>query len=113
MSIVPYIVVFIVAFALGWHVRQYVAIKSIERIIEKLEREEEEQQQEEREDSQYIKLKIEQHGNTYYAYGLDNDVFLSQGTSREELEHNLRERFPGKRFAASDENLKEIFNEPI
>lgn len=111
MSIIPYIVVFIVAFVLGWQVRQYIAIKNIQRIIERLEQQEEQEQ--EREEASYINLKIEQHGNTYYAYNLDNDTFMSQGTTREELENNLRERFPGKKFTAAEANLREMFNDSI
>lgn len=110
MSIIPYIVVFIVAFVLGWQVRQYIAIKNIQRIIERLEQQEEQEQEQ---DKQLIKLKIEQHGSCYYAYGLEDDRFLSQGTSRQELEDNLRARFPGKRFGASDTNLKELFDDSI
>lgn len=110
MSIIPYIVVFIVAFVLGWQIRQYIAIKNIQRIIERLEQQEEQEQEQE---ESHIKVKIEQHGNTYYAYDLDNDMFMSQGATREELENNLRERFPGKRFAAHEENLKEIFHDSI
>lgn len=111
MSIIPYIVVFIAAFVIGWQVRQYIAIKNIQRIIERLEQQEE--QELEKEQASLINIKIEQHGNTYYAYDLDNDTFLSQGTTREELENNLRERFPSKRFAAPEANLKEMFNDSI
>jgi hypothetical protein len=33
---------------------------------------------------------------------------MAQGTNRKELEDNLDKRYPGKRFAATPDNLKEI-----
>jgi hypothetical protein len=37
---------------------------------------------------------------------------MAQGATRKELEQNLEKRFPGKRFAARSENLKDVgFNQ--
>jgi hypothetical protein len=33
---------------------------------------------------------------------------MAQGATRKELENNLEKRFPGKRFAARPENLRDV-----
>lgn len=111
MIVLAFILVFIVAFYLGWQIRQYIAIRNIQIMLDKIQREEEEA--EEKEDDNYLRLSIEKHGEHYYAYSLDDDKFLSQGKTREELETNLQERFPGKKFSAHEDNLKEMFNDSL
>ena len=110
MLVLAFILVFLVAFLAGWQIRQYVAIRNIQIMLEKINRQEE---SEEKERDNYLRLSIEKHGEHYYAYNLEDDTFLSQGKTRDELETNLQERFPGKRFAASEENLKEMFHDSL
>lgn len=42
------------------------------------------------------------------AYDSDTDMFLGQGTTKDELVELLRKRFPNTNFMAKSHNLKEI-----
>ena len=66
-------------------------------------------------DERVIKVKLEMNNGVVYMYKLDTNEFMGQGKSEEDLSELLRKKYPGKIFAASEENLKECgFNhEPI
>jgi hypothetical protein len=40
---------------------------------------------------------------------METNEFMAQGDTRIIVERNLRERFPDTLFAATDENLREVF----
>jgi hypothetical protein len=39
---------------------------------------------------------------------MNTNQFMAKGDSRKELEQNLSELFPGKRFEVTPENLKQV-----
>ena len=43
-----------------------------------------------------IQMKVERHGDVIYAFRVDNDDFICQGTDLAELKRNFVARFPGK-----------------
>ena len=43
-----------------------------------------------------------------YVYDKDTKQFMAQGSSKEDVEKVLVERFPGKRFACHESVLKEV-----
>lgn len=45
-----------------------------------------------------VTIKIEQHGQSLYAFRIENDEFLGQGNSREELVDRLAKRFKNTKF---------------
>ena len=49
-----------------------------------------------------IVIKIEQHGQALYAFRIENDEFLGQGNSREELVEGLAKRFRNVRFTVPE-----------
>lgn len=51
-----------------------------------------------------ILIKIEQHSNTLYAFRKDNDQFLGQGATREELIESLSKKFNNVRLLISKED---------
>ena len=65
--------------------------------------------------SNFIKIKIERHNDMLYVYDLETNQFMAQGKNEQELTNQLREKFPGKGFAASNEDIKEsgLRNESI
>ena len=56
----------------------------------------------------YLPIKIEKVQHGYFVYSIPDNTFMAQGTNRKELEENLDKRYPGKKFAATPDNLKEV-----
>jgi hypothetical protein len=90
---------------IGWGLREKYAAFQIKRFLSEVE---EAKVEEDDSDEPKIPINIEVHNNHYYVYHKDNNQFMGQAGSREELEEVLMERFPGKKFACSAETLKEI-----
>ena len=87
-------------FNLGWHAREKAAERMVNKFIDQLQAEQEE--------VETININIEKHNDTYYVYDKDKNSFMGQANNRKELEEVLGKRFPGKRFLADRENLKEV-----
>jgi len=103
MDILILIGVAIIAFTWGWNARETVAQHQNRKFFRKLA----EQAAEEKVDN-LVRIKIEKHEGVLYAYQLDNSMFIAQANDRKELEQKLSEKFPGKRFGCSEENLKDV-----
>jgi hypothetical protein len=118
-----YIIIAIIAFYIGYRVSQFIHVLTFNRILEDLGVSTEQIQEaarkaglEELAEEQTgnsdagevtltpIEIKIEQHGNNLYAYRLDNDQFLGQGTDREQLIQRLTENLTNVRLIISEEN---------
>lgn len=84
----------------GWKAREEYAKKITEKLLENLG----ESVQKQAED--LIQITIEQHAGMFYVYNKQDNTFMAQGKTKEELEDALGSRFPGKRFAASQEELE-------
>lgn len=83
----------------GWKAREKHAQRMTEELLKNFKDEEDEE-------DDLIQITIEEHHGILYVYDKENDTFLAQGKNREELEDNLSSRFPGKRFAATSEDLQ-------
>jgi len=57
-----------------------------------------------------IQITIEKHGDMIYVYNKETKQFMAQGKTQGELEKILLEKFPGKRFAASESDLEAGFS---
>jgi len=101
-----YLILVIVAFSLGWKTREIFAVWKSNKIIKHLEEQATEQLEEIKKD--FISIVIEKHEDTFFVYDMNTNTFMAQGASRKELEQKLGEMFPGKRFAVTPENLKEV-----
>ena len=55
-----------------------------------------------------IKITIDKHNDCYYVYRMEDQTFMAQGKTRNELEHSLMKLFPGKKFACTHDNLVEV-----
>jgi hypothetical protein len=99
-----YLLFLAVGFVWGWFAREQQAVKRIKQMVE----EDPKNSIEKLEKLNLIPIKIEQHNNTYYVYSVKDRTFMAQGETKDILEDNLAKRYPGKKFAALPENLKEI-----
>lgn len=93
----------LLSFVAGWVAREVAATRKIDQLMAQVEESVTEQVKE-----HLIPIKIEHHDQMFYVYDLHNNTFMAQGQTRRELESNLEARYPGKRFAAQPENLKEV-----
>lgn len=83
----------------GWTAREKHAINRTKNLVEEIQ----EQVQEVVKDM--IPIVVEKHQNTLYVYNKENNEFMAQGANVQELEENLNKRYPGKRFACSEEHM--------
>jgi murein L,D-transpeptidase YafK len=86
----------------GWYMREAVAKYKMQKLLELA------QQMEEQLPENYIKIVIEKHNDMFFVYDENDNTFLAQASSKEELDKSLRSRFPGKMFAVKEENLIEV-----
>ena len=91
---------FVYGVTVGWNAREKHAIKLTQQLLDGIE----EQVKEETKDKIYVS--IEKHNDMIYVYDKENSTFMAQGYSKQELEDVLSKRFPGKKFAASQEDLE-------
>ena len=91
---------------IGWHLRELWAIRQVKMlesfVDERLQQELEEIKK------KHLPIKIEKTDSGYFVYSLPDNTFMAQGVDRKELELNLDKRYPGKKFAAHPDNLKEV-----
>jgi hypothetical protein len=62
----------------------------------------------EEQEEEQIHIIIEKHNDMLFVYDKDTKQFMAQGTTKEDVEKVLVERFPGKRFACHESVLKEV-----
>jgi len=94
-------VVWLMGAVSGWNSRERHAKKQMEKHFKTI------QQFEEQEEDQ-IHIIIEKHNDMLFVYDKETKQFMAQGTSKEDVEKVLVERFPGKRFACPESILKEV-----
>ena len=83
---------------IGWKAREAYAKKIVTKFAEELE--------EKVDAKSVLHITIEKHDDMIYVYDKKNHTFMAQGNNKEELEDALMSRFPGKRFAASEEDME-------
>jgi predicted negative regulator of RcsB-dependent stress response len=86
----------------GWNAREKHAKTQVEKHFQNIQEFVEEQEEEQ------IHIIIEKHNDMLFVYDKDTKQFMAQGTSKEDVEKVLVERFPGKRFACHESILKEV-----
>jgi hypothetical protein len=83
----------------GWNAREKHAKRQMEKFFANVDEAEEEEQ---------IHIIIEKHNDMLFVYDKDTKQFMAQGSSKEDVEKVLIERFPGKSFACHESILKEV-----
>ncbi len=92
----------VVGFLAGWTGRERHAMNTIHKILEEAE-----QSESDAEDAPE-RIRLERHGEVIYAFTVENDTFIAQGSTLEELDDAIQKRFPGKKFLIKESNLEEV-----
>jgi cytochrome c-type biogenesis protein CcmH/NrfF len=92
-------IVWILGGVYGWHARERYAKRQMEKFFDQVEEANEEE---------LLHIIIEKHNDMLFVYDKDTKQFMAQGSSKEDVEKVLVERFPGKRFACPESILKEV-----
>ena len=103
VEIIAVSVISVLSFFAGWVARERAAARRIDQILNETTEKVKDHIRE-----NVIRIKIEESKGSYYVYNLDNDSFMGQGKSRQELEDVLASKYPGKTFAAEHSNLVEM-----
>jgi len=86
----------------GWKAREEHAKQVTEKFIEHIHS----SVQQEVEES-VIQINIEKHNNMFYVYDKETNEFMAQGSCKDEVENNLKKRYPGKSFGCSESILSQ------
>jgi hypothetical protein len=90
-------------FLLGWHAREYHATRVISKAMDEIAEDTLAEFK-----SRMISIKVEDHDGELFVYKKDDGSYLAHGKTIKELEDILSERFPGKLFNASTEDLEKL-----
>ncbi len=104
MEILILLIVAFVGFVFGWNARELWAIRQVHRLLESGELGVHTEEPEE----DRTKMRLEVQSDVIYAYNDEDNSFIAQGTDLFDLDKAIQARFPGKKFAVREDNLKEI-----
>ena len=90
--------VFFLGIVYGWHVHERYLDRKMNQVMRAIHEDINEN---------VIHINIERHGDMTYIYDKETKQFMAQGKTREELETILHEKFPGKKFAASETEIRD------
>jgi len=90
--------ILVFGFVIGWWFREFVAKIKIKQLIESVDV-----------SNDVVRIRLERMDGMIYIYNMETNEFMAQGKTRNVVERNLKERFPDTVFAATDENLREVF----
>jgi hypothetical protein len=97
---IDYLIAIVGGLIIGWFTREWYAMRKVEKLmnsfgdnmLDELKK-------------KIIDITIEKSGDLFYVYRKDDGTFLAQGTDIEKLSDILVEKFPGKLFNCSPEDL--------
>jgi hypothetical protein len=90
--------ILVFGFMVGWWFREFVAKIKIKQLIESVDI-----------SNDVVRIRLERMDGMIYIYNMETNEFMAQGETRNVVERNLKKRFPDTVFAATDENLREVF----
>jgi hypothetical protein len=103
MQFLLLVVVFFLGFYAGWKFRALYTALITKHYMENVQKQIEQQIK-----NDYVYVTIEKHNDMFFVYDQTTNRFIVQAKDRDTLESELQKIFPGKRFACTPENLKEI-----
>lgn len=93
----------ILGFVLGWYVLRVLINYKMKLILDNIANAPLPEKDYKRIDLDFMKKE-----HMIYCYNRDGDVFLASGTTKEEIMAVLSKKFPGTRFMARPDNLKDV-----
>jgi hypothetical protein len=96
--LISFAAVLVFGFVIGWWFREFVATLRIKQLIESVDV-----------SNDVVRIRMERVDGMIYIYNMETNEFMAQGETRNVVERNLKKRFPDTVFAATDENLREVF----
>ena len=102
-TLIFYVVLAVVFFFIGWKMREYHAARIINRMIDQATEESYSQFK-----SKVIDIRVEEHDEQLFVYRKDDGSYLAHAKTKRDLETMLLEKFPGKLFNASQEDLQKL-----
>ena len=96
LTVLALFLVWFIGALYGWHAHERMVLRSLRYAIHELQ---------EHINETHIRIKIEKHDGILYVYDNTTHVFMAQGKDRFEIEKQLQDKFPGKRFAAEPTDI--------
>jgi ribonuclease HIII len=96
VMVVVLFVTWLVGAVQGWQAHERMVRRNLRHAIHEFE---------EHINETHIKIKIEKHNGMLFVYNYDTNAFMAQGTNRVEIEKQLQEKFPNKKFAAETSQI--------
>lgn len=99
MEFVILMVALAVGVIFGWNLREVHAKRVVNNVMADLK---------EKAKENSIKIKIEKNNGHLYVFNAEDDSFMGQGDTFAIVDKLLSEKYPGKKFLISEENVKEV-----
>lgn len=94
------LIIAIIGFVVGWFAREWYAVRKIDELIDTMNNKMVEEFK-----SKVVDVTVEKSNGIFYIYRKDDGTFLGQGPDIDKLSDILSEKFPGKLFNVSPEEL--------
>ena len=102
MDLLLILVVFALGVGWGWRLRERAAERKMKHVMDAI------QEAEAEEDEDRIAVTIEMVGDQLMVYDMFSGQFMAQGADWDAIQQRLKDRFPGKTFQATKENLDDM-----
>jgi hypothetical protein len=96
LTMMSLFVVWFIGALYGWHAHERMIERNLRHAIHEFQ---------EHINETHIRIKIEKHNDMLFVYDFTTNVFMAQGKDRYEIEKQLQDKFPGKRFAAEPTDI--------
>lgn len=100
---IDYLITIFGGIIIGWYAREWYAMRKVEKLMSNFG----DNMMDELK-KKVIDIKVEKAGDVFFIYRKDDGTFLAQGSDINKLSDILVEKFPGKLFNCSPEDLAEL-----
>jgi hypothetical protein len=102
-SLIFYVLLAVVFFIIGWKAREYHAVRMMNILISRATEESYNEFK-----SNMIDVRVEAHEDQLFVYRKDDGTYLAHADTKRDIEIMLMQKFPGKLFNASQEDLQKL-----
>ena len=92
-----------ISFYAGWKMREHHAMKVMNTLVDEIS-----QNTLNEFKKNIVNIRVEDHDGQFFVYRQDDGSYLAHGENKTKLEDILIEKFPGKMFNASPEDLEKL-----